>query len=64
MEYKVNIKETKTNKLIKTMLTTNNFIEASTIINEYNKEYGIFKEIGEEYPKDKYFIDVYNEEVI
>lgn len=62
MIFCVDIREIESGNTIKTILETENHYEAYRVVNEYNKEYGIFKEVGKEFPKDKYFIDVYNDE--
>lgn len=62
MKYCVDIREEKSGRTIKTILETESHDEAWRLVNEYNKEYGIYNVIGKEFPKSKYFIDVYNDE--
>ena len=58
----VDIREKTTGNTIKTVLKTESHDEAYKIVNEYNKEYGAGVKLLQEFPKEKYFIDVYNNE--
>jgi len=62
MKYCVDIREQKSGRTVKTIIETEDHDKAYTIVNEYNKEYGIYNTLKNEFPKDKYFIDVYNDE--
>lgn len=63
MLYCVDIREKKTGNTIKTILETTSHDEAWKKVNEYNKEYGIGKELRMEYPISNYFVDVFNKEI-
>jgi hypothetical protein len=58
----VDIREKETGNTVKTVLETESHDEAYNAVNQYNKEYGIFAELIKEFPKEKYFMDVYNDE--
>lgn len=63
MIFCVDIREKKTGNTINTVLETKDHDEAWRAVNEYNKEYGVFSKLLEQYPKEDYFIDVYNDEL-
>ena len=58
MRYTVNIKENKTNNIVKTVLETESDYEAYSVVNQYNKEYGEYSELLKEYPKKSYNIEI------
>ena len=62
MMYCVDIREKNSGNTIVTVLETENHDKAWAIVNEYNKEYGDGGKYIKTYPKDKYFIDVFNDE--
>lgn len=62
MIFCVDIREHKTGSTVKTVLETESHDEAWEVVNQYDKEYGSFSELLKEYPKKKYFIDVYNDD--
>lgn len=62
MIFCVDIRDKKTGNTVKTILETKSHDEAYIVVNQYNKEYGTFSELLKEFPKEKYFIDVYNDE--
>ena len=63
MIFCVDIREQESGDTIKTVLETESHDEAWGVVNQYNnKEYGEYAELLKEYPKKKYFIDVYNDE--
>ncbi|WP_125154486.1 hypothetical protein [Clostridium rectalis] len=63
MIFCADIREKKTGNTIKTVLKTASHDEAYQAVNEYNKEYGTFAILLQEYPKKKYFIDIYKDEI-
>lgn len=62
MIFCVDIREKKTGNTVKTVLETESHDEAWGAVNQYNKEYGTYSELLKEYPKKRFFIDVYNDE--
>ena len=62
MLYCVDIREKKSGRTVKTVLETENHDKAWTVVSEYNKEYGEGGKYLSEYPKEDYFIDVFNDE--
>lgn len=62
MKYCVDIREKESNNTITTILETESHEEAWEMVNKYNKCYSEGKKLRKEYPIEKYFIDVYNEE--
>ena len=63
MIYCVDIREKQTRNTIEIVLETKSHDRAWEVVNQYNKEYGEYKYLLEEYPKDKYFIDVFENEM-
>lgn len=62
MLYCVDIREKKSGRTVKTVLETEDHFKAWTIVDEYNKEYGVGAKYLSEYPKESYFVDVFNDE--
>lgn len=63
MIFCVDIREFETGTTIKTVLETELHDEAWEVVNQYDKEYGEYSRLLKEYPKEKYFLDVYNDDV-
>lgn len=61
MIFCVDVREKETGSTIECILETASHNEAYEAMNEYNKEYGTFGKLVKQFPKEKYFVDVYHD---
>ena len=62
MMFCVDIREKTTKNTVKTILETESHDEAYETVDKYDKEHESFASLLQEYPKEKYFVDVYNDD--
>ena len=59
--FSIDIRSRKTNNIVDTILETESYSIAFLVKDEYDKEYGKGLDILRKYPKEEYFIGIYND---